>query len=395
MKSGFLEQLIRRIDRIDPGSLQTHILGLAREKGLLDTILATIREGLIVVDGQARIRYANAAVSRLLGLSPERMEGRKISEAVPALRMDALMGLDPEAWSHLMNREIEVTYPEHRFLELYLVPMQVVEGAGEDSEGAVILLRDVTREREKQESTLESERLQAINLLAAGVAHEIGNPLNSLNIHLQLMERELRGVDDGDTRSALEELLEVSRGEIARLDQIIHSFLRALRPSEPQREPVQVDRLLQDILKTLQREVSDRGVWVETEFPEDVPVLSLDKGQMQQAFHNILRNGLQAMTRGGVMTIGIRISDRWVALSFRDTGSGIKPEDIGMVFEPFHTTKPEGTGLGLMIVQRILRDHGGQIEIDTRPEQGTTITLLLPRHDERIRLLAESPGSPA
>jgi len=395
MKSGFLEQLIRRIDRIDPGSLQTHILRLAQEKGLLDTILATIREGLIVVDGQARIRYANDAVSRLLGLSPERMEGRKLSEAVPALQMESLMGLDPEAWSRLMNREIEVTYPEHRFLELYLVPMQVVEGAGEDSEGAVILLRDVTRERAKQESTLESERLQAINLLAAGVAHEIGNPLNSLNIHLQLMERELRGVDDGDTRSALEELLEVSRGEIARLDQIIHSFLRALRPSEPQREPVQVDRLLQDILKTLQREVSDRGVWVETEFPEDVPVLSLDKGQMQQAFHNIIRNGLQAMTRGGVMTIGVQVSDRWVALSFRDSGSGIKPEDIGMVFEPFHTTKTEGTGLGLMIVQRIMRDHGGQIEIDTRPGQGTTITLLLPRQDERIRLLAASPGSPA
>jgi len=267
------------------------------------------------------------------------------------------------------------------------VPLQVVQNAEEDAEGALILLRDVTAERKREETTVESKRLEAITLLAAGVAHEIGNPLNSLNIHLQIMERELADVEDEEVRDSLQELVTVSTGEIQRLDQIIHSFLRALRPTAPQREPIQVDDLLEDTVKTMEREIEDRGVWVEREFAENLPELHLDKAQMQQAFYNILRNAVQAMTDGGILTLRIRIADAAVAISFSDTGSGIQAEDLGMVFDAYHTTKEEGTGLGLMIVQRIMQDHGGQIEIESRPDQGTTITLLLPRFEQRIRLL--------
>lgn len=389
MKSGFLEQLLRRIDRIDPDSLQTHFLRLAREKGLLETILQSIREGLVVVDGAARVTYANEAVGRLLGGEVEQMMGRSLPEALPTLDWEGLLGLDPEAWSRMVNREIEITYPENRFLEFYVVPLRMVQGAEADDEGALILLRDITGERKRQESTVESKRLEAITLLAAGVAHEIGNPLNSLNIHLQLMERELGDVDNEEARESLRELVDVAGGEIKRLDQIIHSFLRALRPSQPQREPVDVGELLEESLRALRGEIEDRGVWVEKEWPEDLPPLQLDKGQMHQAFYNLIRNAVQAMTAGGVLSIGVRVSDKAVAVSFADTGCGIEAEDLGAVFDPYHTTKSEGTGLGLMIVQRILQDHGGQIEIETRPEQGTKVTLLLPRFEARVRLLGE------
>lgn len=395
MKSGFLEQLLRRIDRIDSGSLQTHFLRLAREKGLLETILQSIREGLVVVDGQGKVAYANEAVARLLGGDAEEMTGRSLDQALPSLDWEGLMGLDPEAWTQMMNREIEVTYPEHRIVEFYVVPLQVVQGAEEDAEGALILLRDVTSERARQESTVETKRLEAITLLAAGVAHEIGNPLNSLNIHLQIMERELRDVKEKEIRDSLQELVEVSSNEIKRLDQIIHSFLRALRPTQPQREPVEVTSLLEDTLKGMEREISDRGVWVEREFPEELPTLQLDKGQMHQAFYNLIRNALQAMTEGGILALGVRVSDTAVAVSFSDTGSGIQAEDLGAIFQPYHTTKEEGTGLGLMIVQRIMQDHGGQIEIETRPDQGTTVTLLLPRFENRIRLLSSRQESEA
>jgi len=392
MKSGFLEQLLRRIDRIDPDSLQTHFLRLAREKGLLETILQTIREGLVVVDGEGTVSYANEAVARLLGGDVEQMAGRNLKEALPTLDWDGLMGLDPEAWTQMMNREIEVTYPEHRYLEFYVVPLQVVQGAEDDTEGALIFLRDVTGERARQESTVETKRLEAITLLAAGVAHEIGNPLNSLNIHLQIMERELEDIQDDDLKESLRELVEVSSSEIKRLDQIIHSFLRALRPSQPQREEVEVCGLIEETVKGMQKEIEDRGIWVETAYPEEMPSLQLDKGQMHQAFYNILRNGVQAMTQGGVMTIRVEVSEPAVAVSFTDTGTGIDAEDLGVVFDPYHTTKAEGTGLGLMIVQRIMQDHGGQIELETRPGQGTTVTLLLPRVDNRIRLLGQQHG---
>ena len=305
------------------------------------------------------------------------------------------MGLDPEAWTQMVNREIEVTYPEHRVIEFYVVPLQVVQGAEEDAEGALIFLRDVTSDRKREESTVESKRLEAITLLAAGVAHEIGNPLNSLNIHLQIMARELVDVQDEELRESLQELVEVSSSEIKRLDQIIHSFLRALRPTQPQREAVNVDALLEETLKGMEREISDRGIWVEREFPEGLPTLQLDKGQMHQAFYNLIRNAIQAMTQGGILTLRIRMSEHGVAVSFSDTGSGIEAEDLGALFDAYHTTKEEGTGLGLMIVQRIMQDHGGQIEIETRPGQGTTFTLLLPRYEQRIRLLGgrEEPAS--
>lgn len=387
MKSGFLEQLLRRIDRIDPGSLQTHFLRLAREKGLLETILQSIREGLVVVDGKGLVTYANDAVVRLLGGKVEEMMGESLSEALPTLDWEGLMGLDPEAWTQMMNREIEISYPERRIVEFYVVPLQVVQGAEEDAEGALIFLRDVTSDRKREESTVESKRLEAITLLAAGVAHEIGNPLNSLNIQLQIMERELQEVADAVIRESLLELVDVSRSEIKRLDQIIHSFLRALRPTQPQRETVKVDELLVETLKGMEREISDRGIWVEQEFPEKIPTLQLDKGQMHQAFYNLIRNAIQAMTQGGILTLRIRVSEHGVAVSFADTGSGIEAEDLGMLFDAYHTTKAEGTGLGLMIVQRIMQDHGGQIEIETRPGQGTTFTLLLPRYEQRIRLL--------
>lgn len=387
MKSGFLEQLLRRIDRIDPDSLQTHFLRLAREKGLLETILQSIREGLLVVDGKGKVTYANEAVARLLGGNVAQMTGASLEVALPTLDWEGLMGLDPEAWTQMMNREIEVSYPERRIIEFYVVPLQVVQGAEDDAEGALIFLRDVTSDRAREESTVESKRLEAITLLAAGVAHEIGNPLNSLNIHLQIMERELQDVKDRELREALLELVEVSSDEIKRLDQIIHSFLRALRPTQPNREPVRVDALLEETLKAMAREISDRGIWVEKEFPEELPPLQLDKGQMHQAFYNLIRNAIQAMTQGGILTLRIRVSEHAVAVSFADTGSGIEAEDLGALFDAYHTTKEEGTGLGLMIVQRIMQDHGGQIEIETRPGQGTTFTLLLPRFEQRIRLL--------
>jgi PAS domain S-box-containing protein len=387
MKSRFLEQLLRRIDRIDPDSLQTHFLRLAREKGLLETILQSIREGLVVVDGQGKVTYANDAVGKLLGGDVDAMVGVSLDQALPTLDWEGLMGLDPEAWTQMMNREIEVTYPEHRIVEFYVVPLQVVQDAEDDAEGALIFLRDVTGDRKREETTVESKRLEAITLLAAGVAHEIGNPLNSLHIHMQIMERELKDVEDGEVRSSLQELVEVSIDEIKRLDQIIHSFLKALRPTQPQRETVRVDELLEETLKSMDREISDRGVWVEREFPDDLPTLQLDKGQIYQAFYNLIRNAIQAMTQGGILTLRIRVSEPGIAVSFTDTGSGIEAEDLGVLFDAYHTTKEEGTGLGLMIVQRIMQDHGGQIEIETRPGQGTTFTLLLPRFEKRIRLL--------
>lgn len=392
MKAGFLDKLIERMDRIDPDNLQAQFLRLAGEKGFLETIFHAIQEGLLVLDAKGRIVYANQAAGKFLGVSLEAATGQPLGRYLRDLEWEHLMRLDEGAWSRLSNQEVEVTYPEHRFFNLYVVPLAEVHA---NERGAVVILRDITRDREQEAQTIESERLNALILLAAGVAHEIGNPLNSLNIHLQLMDRAVQRLPD-DARGELSELLAVARGEVGRLDQILTQFLKAVRPSEPQLEKAAVREVVDDTLTFLKHEIRDRDILVEVEAADDTPPAYIDRQQLRQAFFNIIRNAIQAMPNGGLLKITISYSDRHVRVAFTDTGTGISPDDMGRMFDAFHTTKKEGSGLGLMIVQRIVRDHGGQIEVHSEPHKGATFTIVLPREDQRIRLLkAPRAGKPA
>ncbi len=387
MKSKFLDKLIDRLDRLDSDSVQAQFLHLAREKGLLETIFQAIQEGIVVVGRGARIRYANRAAERLFGFKLEHAESHPIVRYIRDIDWDKVLKLDGEEWERLVRREIEVTYPDHRFVEFYVVPLASVERR---EQGAVVIFRDVTRERETTAESIESGRLEALTLLAAGVAHEIGNPLNSLTIHLQLMERELAELDEGDLRDSLQEMIEVSRREVHRLDRIITQFLRAIRPSLPDRKPVRMERLLDETLEVMAHEIADRRILVERARPEDLPAVPADETQVKQAFFNIIKNALQAMEDGGILKIDIEVTSRFVNICFMDNGPGITPENLGSVYEAYHTTKATGSGLGLMIVQRILRDHGGEIEICSTPERGTAFTLHFPRDDVRLSLL-EAP----
>ena len=387
MKSGFLDRLIERLDRLDPASLQVHFLRLAQERGLLETIFQSIQEGVIVVDREARVTYSNRASEQMIGVNLESDRGRPVARFLGEFDWDRILRFDTEEWTRIITHEIEVTYPDHRFLSFYVVPLSYQEG---DGQGAVVILRDVTHVREREADMLESERLDAVKLLAAGVAHEIGNPLNALNIHLQLLEREIRRIPD-EHQAELKELADVARNEVTRLDLIISQFLRALRPTKPKLLPARIDTILKESLVLLKQEIENRNIDVEIECGDALPEIRVDRDQIKQAFFNVIRNAFQAMPDGGKLTITLSASDRYLVTGFRDTGVGIKPEDFARIFEPYHTTKEKGSGLGLMIVQRIVQDHGGQVEVESKEGEGTEFTILLPLADRRMRLLKASP----
>jgi signal transduction histidine kinase len=226
-------------------------------------------------------------------------------------------------------------------------------------------------------------------LLAAGVAHELGNPLNSITIHLQLIERRLKKLKTakGGDAGALAASIRVCQEEVVRLDGIITNFLDAIRPRPPDLAETRLEEVLAGVLRFHQRELENRDIAVEAELTTALPAVMADRNQVKQVFFNIIKNAMEAMQPGGVLRIKTRTDDEGVYLIFGDTGSGIRQGDLVKLFQPYHTTKAGGNGLGLMVVQRIMRDHGGQIGIESTEGVGTTVTLQFPRKDRRVRML--------
>lgn len=355
---------------------------LSRDLSRMETVFNAIRSAIVVCDCAGEIIFANSYAGDLLGIGAADVSVYKLLPGMDEAVSDAARG------SYAL-REFEISYPERKMLSAQIIPFDFGDGGT-----FALILNDVTREKLSTEERIESEKLSSLLNLASGVAHEIGNPLNSINIHLQLAMRRLKKLAEklpGDGLiEGVGESVEICSSEVSRLDSIIENFLKALRPMRPDMADCDPIKPLAETLKTLDAELENLGISVAVNVDAPLPTVYADANLLKQLYFNILHNAMEAMDAGGDITVRALADDDFVKISFADTGCGIDEEGMSKLFQPYYTTKTDGHGLGMTIIQAIVRAHGGKIDVESGPERGTTITVSFPRAHRRIRTLRQN-----
>jgi PAS domain S-box-containing protein len=407
---GFARRVIERIGRADPRLIEAALQQLLSQKQLLEVIFENLQEGLVVTDPKLRVLACNARARRWLGIAAHR---RVVGESLLAL-----IGV-PEIFEFLtrtdfsQRRTVEEDFRLPRFAGfcLQLTSYPVGEGDGGLS-SVVFVLRDVSAARQAEMQQRQAERIASLATLTAGIAHEMKNPLNSLQIHAQLANRMIDSVRESAQTVDLERLeasLHAILEETRRMARIVDDFLGAVRPTDPQKGEVRLKRLLEEVADSFERECEEKQIRLRVTCDPDLPPILLDGHQIGRALVNILRNSIEAIEErreeqkaGEEEIAGGRASDDSIVVACRidgddalievaDTGSGIEPENLSKVFEPHFTTKFSGSGLGLMNVYRIAREHGGRAEIESEQGRGTCVRVRLPLTQRPVRLLTEEP----
>lgn len=388
MKSSHLDRILGKIEDLDTLNLTILVQRLARERKLLESVFNTIREGVILIDESGVIEYLNFAANKLVGLSEQDLGSVKLWKCIPELA-EAFQSNKSKIGA-LSAQELEIHYPEHRFVRLYVVPIEFTDESQE--ERFAVILSDITEEKKRTEAQIEDEKFSSIFLLAAGVAHEIGNPLNSINIHLQLINRQLNKLDKDFRIEKIKDSVETCRSEVDRLDGIIQNFLRAIRPVKPEMNDLHLLKILDEVISLQSEELQNLNITVEVDIKSEPPIVLGDRNQIKQIFFNVLKNSMESMDTGGEIAISTQSNEDRLLISFQDSGKGMDEETLAHLFEPYFSTKPTGHGLGMMIVQRIMQAHGGSVLVESLQAKGTAVTLSFPLKSKRMKLLESSEG---
>ena len=361
-----------------PVNLMRQNKRLARELSRLGEVLNIIKEGVIVIHKDGTLRVANLAAKKIFGIDGLDADGAPLNilKSIPELAPFSIER-DPETAS---SSEFEIFYPERRFIRVYSAPFN-------GDEDLILLISDITEEKISTKERIESEKIASVLKLASGIAHELGNPLNSISIQLQLAKRLIAKLPPSAEREKISDSAEICHEEVGRLDGIIRNFLNALRPARPDLR--EIDPLLPvvETLKVLETELKNLGVEVGIHSAQMLPTIMGDPALLKQMYFNLLKNATEAMDNGGTIAISANFDDSDIKISISDTGCGIDDTEIMRIFEPYFTTKTDGHGLGMMIVSEIAKAHGASISLKSKKGEGSTVLLAFPRKEKRIRAI--------
>jgi signal transduction histidine kinase len=299
------------------------------------------------------------------------------------LEVAKLVGLDPKTKAIIRvglstDRIDQIMGADRRNIILFSLMLLAFGGLG------IIVVsrmenRHLARVREMEEKVRQSEKLSSLANLAAGVAHEIRNPLNAIGMAIQRLQREFAPAQAESQQEYLR-FTEVLRGEVGRLNEIIEQFLFFARPARLDLQPVQIDKILKDLLMLSQETAEQQKIYLVNRIDSDLPLLKLDRQRIHEALWNVVTNALQSMPQGGRLELGARANKEktQVIIQIEDTGEGIPGENLGKIFDYYFSTKEKGMGLGLPLAHKIIREHGGTIGVESTVGKGTLFRITLP-----------------
>lgn len=413
--SRFEDKLLSKINKLDPEEISALLTPLLAHKTFMQTLLDHLNEGVIVTDSDMTLVFANAKGVRMLGLPAgknlvgenlvERMNpNHPVGETILSLRQN---------WRAIDHYECVFGPKQDRILSLTTLPMRTPneQATREDvdvQDLMLLILQDVTERHRHHDEQVRAKRLASLAMLTSGVAHEIKNPLNALNIHAQLLKGEVSQARQSNQPLDLDKVdraCGVILEETARLNRTVADFIQAARPRTPQLESRPLQPILEQAREAFGAECDRLGVELTFSVEPDLPPLMLDEHLLLQVLRNLVHNALDAfeeqmrrqteserMQWEPRIAIVARLGTDSVDLIVRDNGPGIPDEALEHIFEPYYTTKFSGSGLGLMVVFRGVTEHRGSIHVDTQPAEGTTFTISLPLEQRPVRLLESTPA---
>ncbi|HOF01939.1 MAG TPA: ATP-binding protein [Spirochaetota bacterium] len=373
INSSFLSSIRKKLDKIDGNTLKELVLELIEENETIKTVFNSMSEGVLVLDKEKKIIFVNKIFSKILGFNQTDALGNpfenilKNAPIVDAIN-SAILNEDK-----ILSDELKIDSNIAAFISLSLHPL-VADGK---IIGNIVIITDISQSKENEKRLRQAESLAALTTISAGIAHEIKNPLGAMSIHIQLLDREVNECQNGVSEE-IKYSVDALKEETERLSEIVNKFLFTVRPLKAELMLVNLQNYLDKFIEFIKPELKDKNIRLEKNY-KNLPDVWLDEKYFRMALLNLVQNSIAALknTRKPVIEIDSYMDQNYVVIEIIDNGDGIPDEIQNKVFDPYFTTKSYGTGLGLTIFYKIIKEHNGEVKFSSKKGE-TVFSIKLP-----------------
>jgi len=370
----FIRRALQKTSRMNGDQMQGLLSLIAEEYETLDAVLDSLSTGVIVCDSFHIIIQNNKTAARILPFEHHDIQDKPVWACIRDPDLSEFVRQTVESEETVQAQEFmldELSFT--RFLSISIMPLV----RSKSVRGTIITVEDITERKAGEVRNRRLESLASLTNLAATVAHEIKNPLGSISIYVQLVRKAL-AQSNSDIPKPVDKYLDVVDEEIERLNKIVVDFLFAVRPLKFEFAPLDINTVVTSLAEFLGEEMNQAGIVLTLELGPSLPLIQGDERFLRQMLVNLVKNAMAAMISGGIIRIKTWYSNDFIYLTVEDTGSGIPDELIHKIFEPYFTTKVDGTGLGLTMSYKVVKEHGGDIRVQSEAGKGTCFTITLP-----------------